>query len=96
MHEHTPGPWHLSPTGKYVRYGTPPHGPNIADTDVFGGPLAEGVANARLIAAAPDLLESLELLVGAVSAPDTPCRAGVLEMRLAEARAAIARATKGA
>lgn len=50
---HTPGPWFLSPHDRYVRYEGV-HGPNICDTEVFGGPVAEGVANAKLIAAAPD------------------------------------------
>ena len=68
---HTPAPWHLSPEGRYVRYErdpdgnryTPPHGPNICDCSVFGGPPEEGGANARLIAAAPELLGVLTRLV---------------------------------
>ena len=68
---HTPAPWHLSPEGRYVRYErdpdgnryTPPHGPNICDCSVFGGPPEEGGANARLIAAAPALAEALAELV---------------------------------
>ena len=53
---------------------------------------AETFANALLIAAAPDLQESLALLVDAVTAPDTPGKQGVIEMRLAEARLALAKA----
>jgi len=56
---HTPGPWTISAGGHYVRYQGI-HGPNICDTDVFGGPPDEERSNALLIAAAPDLLEALE------------------------------------
>lgn len=59
---HTPGPWFLS--AHYVRHrqsdGTKP---NIASLECFGGPPPEGDANAFLIAAAPDLLESTRELI---------------------------------
>lgn len=61
--KHTPGPWHLSNLShRYVRYrlSTDATGYNICDMDVFGGPPDEKEANARLIAAAPELLEALE------------------------------------
>jgi len=59
---HTPGPWTTSPQQGYVRHlGT--HGPNICAMDVFGGPAEEAFANARLIAAAPEMLEALDGLI---------------------------------
>jgi hypothetical protein len=45
---------------------------------------------AALVAAAPRLAEALELLAAAVDAADSPGKAAVLEMRLAEARLALA------
>ena len=65
--KHTPGPWTLSKNGRYVRYGGK-YGWNICDLDVFGGPLEESQANACLIAAVPDLLESCEELKICLSA----------------------------
>jgi len=56
----TPGPWTLSPSGRYVRYDvatTGNHGPNICDFDVFGGPIGERNANARLVAQSPNLFK---------------------------------------
>lgn len=59
---HTPGPWYTSPQQGYVRYEGV-HGPNICGMDAFGGPAEEAFANARLIAAAPEMLEALEAIV---------------------------------
>ena len=65
---HTAGPWHLSPTGRYVRYNSGrDEGLNLCDLHVFGGPAEEGAANASLICTAPDLLKSLQDLLN-----DTP------------------------
>ncbi len=59
---HTPGPWHTG-TGKaeIIVYAT--DGYAVADAKVYHGRHAEGEAeaNARLIAAAPDLLAALKL-----------------------------------
>ena len=53
---HTPGPWRISSIGSY--------GLTIGDEkQIIGtvhGDNSESIANARLIAAAPDLLEALE------------------------------------
>lgn len=86
MSKHTPGPWELEIiTSAYV---TACDGTHIAD--VHHGSTAtakaEGSANARLIAAAPELLEALEFVIRGV--PDT--WEGVQK-----ARAAIAKATGG-
>lgn len=84
MNKHTPGPWFM--TGELLGYrsrinSTPQNlGWDLAH--VCNGPEAD--ANARLIAAAPDLLEALEFVIRGV--PDT--WEGVQK-----ARAAIAKAT---
>lgn len=65
MAEHTPGPWHApilndgSTTG-YV-WAEEPHGGIVATVMPLGpNDPSDYVANARLIAAAPDMLEVLE------------------------------------
>ena len=86
MRQHTPGPWHVNELG------------NVADkTRIVIGVIAttfesySGEANARLIAAAPDLLEALkEMLDGHEDA----CT-GYGEGAADKARAAIAKATGG-
>lgn len=71
MVKHTPGPWHYDDGqgGKYfpiVKLGGPPdspHGITINDCrGKNGGDIHELQANARLIAAAPALLDALESL----------------------------------
>lgn len=61
---HTPGPWQVKPNS----VGGPAVGPEgsvVADIRTYGGPHVGGRqhpqtdANARLVAAAPDLLEAL-------------------------------------
>lgn len=85
---HTPGPWHLHPSGK----------PNCLDTyTVFHGHgerldnqiCAADLRNARLIAAAPDLLAVCLLYRDARETDD----ADTLAERRAALLAAIARAT---
>lgn len=75
--KHTAGSWHFSRAlngtrGIYSRhefkgeYGENPEGQCLAEVRSFGKwnqPAAEIEANARLIAAAPDLLEALETIV---------------------------------
>ena len=86
--KHTPGPWHVKPNS----IGGPTVGPEdavVADIRTYGGPHVGGqqhpqtVANARLIAAAPDLLEALQYAVEQV--PELGSVPGI--------SAAIARAT---
>lgn len=92
--QHTPGPWFI--TGrmtKYVEARIPGRmiqevascGPTAADNG-YGD---QQMANARLIAAAPDLLEALEEIVSAADG-DGWCQ---LDANLRKARAAIAKAT---
>jgi len=59
MSKHTPGRWMISAERyRYIRVYA--HNGGIAHLDTVDG---EGMANARLIAAAPDLLEALEELL---------------------------------
>lgn len=74
MSEHTPGPWVVGNVGEVVAGGT-----TLAD--VYGDDEQADV-DARLIAAAPDLLAALELLLPYLE----DCRMDI------EARAAIAKA----
>lgn len=66
--QHTPGPWFLEgnwsgqgvgPLGGWVS-SNPPAGMPVFELGPVVGERAEIVANARLIAAAPDLLKALE------------------------------------
>lgn len=60
MKTHTPGPWHLvSHRPNLVKVETA----RVVICDAFGGLNDETMANARLIASAPDLLAALERLV---------------------------------
>lgn len=64
-HKHTPGPWHS--TGRYVGSGHAKM--NICECSDNSGCWSnapEAVANARLIAAAPELLEALNKLTSFV------------------------------
>lgn len=87
MSKHTPGPWSIqrqnpSPTtGEWMVAGKSP-GYLAEVRDCGSGPVE---ANARLIAAAPDLLEALEALITAVDA-------SMYGMAIHNARAAIAKA----
>lgn len=94
--EHTPGPWSLN--GKHAPWICTV-GNNIDDPAIFGRPVADGetylfgdkLADARLIAAAPELLEVLEAILGGSGATVQPYAR--LEYGVAEkARAAIAKA----
>ena len=91
MSKHTPGPWQIGKNFGSVVCDTPVPGIRGSDdTEYYGGHLiAESVteANARLIAAAPELLEALkELMVAADRVSAEPVT------WLGKARAAIAKA----
>lgn len=100
--KHTPGPWEVAdlPHSIVVRTESPnktPYGASRyaaiggfdrTDPDQF----AEAIANARLIAAAPDLLEALKWLSACVKRPGPHMDAGAA---LEKASAAIAKATGG-
>ena len=71
MAEHTPGPWKVVPgyfDGEFVVVKDGPAGPSaMGITTVDGRGYSQNEANADLIAAAPDLLEALEVAVQIVA-----------------------------
>jgi len=87
---HTPGPWRISKDGDFLEA---PNGDPIADLRYLHLPNNE--ANARLIAAAPELLEALTdtipRFVKCMEASGTDTE--FAEIAVAKYRAAIARAT---
>ena len=98
MSEHTPGPWHLM--GSSIRFRAVDAVGNVHEGLVCcleseRRLAANRDANARLIAAAPELLEALQELVMSVAGEPGAQHAigGVHSLR--DARAAIAKATKG-
>ncbi len=68
MSKHTSGQWEVKPMGEYLNIFTTghPRNPNghysIASTSAQTKVTGESEANAKLIAAAPELLEALETL----------------------------------
>ena len=87
--EHTPGPWHIG--------APPPNGERTISTEkglmVSVATTGLGVptlANARLIAAAPDLLQALEAFIAV--AGDYPEMEEFASPEMRMARAAIAKA----
>jgi hypothetical protein len=95
--KYTPGPWHQCDAHGPVEYGTcamDSNGTMVAScTGYFGRDGA--IANTRLIAAAPELLEALLAVVGECSGPQRPYSSDsyLPEQFIAVARAAIAKAT---
>lgn len=94
--KHTPGPWHLfdelticAKDNGSVAFA---YGPSFPERSQVG---REAMANARLIAAAPDLLAALHR-VAALNPDAGEIGAGMLRIIVGEARAAIAKATGGA
>lgn len=87
--KHTPGPWTADIDSSHhravVRNGMEP----LAEMWMTGKPQAEREANARLIAAAPELLEALDSLVSACELPGDHCE---IEQALPAATAAIEKA----
>jgi hypothetical protein len=86
--KHTPGPWMVDRPGTlfHIRTMDEING-TVATCDPCDFATQEQLANARLIAAAPELLEALRELVESVAISDP----GVYD--LDAARAAIAKAT---
>lgn len=85
--KHTPGPWRVGAVCGDVVFA-------VADSAGVAScaRLANAEANARLIAAAPDLLAALCFLADAA---DTEPGMAIYAAHLKAARAAIAKATKG-
>lgn len=105
MSQHTPGPWHYTECLQNNRYGPPLtiRGPEKQDliASISGACLHDPRhgANARLIAAAPDMLSALErslqyiLLAYREAVEEKADRAKIAEKDLELVRAAIAKAT---
>jgi len=85
--KHTPGPWRI--------YGRKIMGPRFGNTvaEIHNYQTPQGKDNARLIAAAPELLEVCELVEAGLSndKPNDPGRQRASMLR--DLRAAIARVT---
>jgi hypothetical protein len=72
MSEHTPGPWHVGESGVTVFSND-----DIRICSAGCHPQAEiNAANARLIAAAPDLLEALEIAKNTVECASIDIQTG--------------------
>ena len=100
MSKHTPGPWILTEGNRFdkemvitTQYRLDASIGCICEMDVYFTGLIgiEQEANARLIAAAPELLEALQNMLGLTEASDYM---GAREIEQ-QARAAIAKATGG-
>lgn len=92
--KHTPGPWSVAETRhKYDTVIRGTKGEPIAIALIAGYTKQEGAANTVLLAAAPDLLEALKVMVRDYAAAHASI--GDLEMSpaLLQAQRAIARAT---
>jgi hypothetical protein len=70
---HTPGPWHVTMSENASVYGGEKHFAVMSDRETGGGQivadletLKEAEANARLIAAAPEMLDALRIAENAV------------------------------
>jgi len=91
MSKHTPGPWYINPIKANANGNRRIMAEQCTPVAVVPDHL---VADARLIAAAPDLLEALELMLDRFR--DTEGSHGQWEEEATEnARAAIAKATGG-
>jgi hypothetical protein len=95
--QHTAGPWFSGGTFANCVFG--PDGRLVADATQHNRGMRMAIANARLIASAPDLLEALRPLA-ALDLPATPSgNAGAYSIRHSDilvAVAAIAKATGAA
>src|SRR5271165_2537121 len=103
--QHTPGPWQPMDSG--LVYAPPPKGEDeatlICDVGEIDETTPDRVANAFLIAAAPDMLDALEAQTEAAQAVidswsegDLAGAVRMLDASLADAQAAIAKAKGGA
>jgi hypothetical protein len=110
MSEHTPGPWTLlihvegDPVLNVIRDGTEKYRGSITsakwiaelDADSLDGECGENEANARLIAAAPDLLAACEAVLSNLDhLSDVWGQEGVTRTVQDRLRAAIAKAKGG-
>ena len=109
MSGHTKGPWHVCGCGKCGQVSCSDYPICRVERGDWGDsaemvyghiPIAEGDANARLIAAAPDLLEAAQIGAGALEAliaiasdvPEIGATCPGIYSALSKIRAAIAKA----
>lgn len=91
MTGHTPGPWRAKGAEVYCGRLRVCSQVNAADASLnIGGSVERSHANARLIAAAPDLLEALEGVIPYLE--EDPDDEGDYNERIRTVRAAIAKA----
>lgn len=91
--KHTPGPWFAScniVSGDFQQFRD---GFRVAVASKATGSEAEMTANANLIASAPELLAALRALLVVADHPNNPLATGACSSIVADARAAIAKAT---
>ncbi len=95
MTEHTPGPWHVDKSLHRLVYDANGVGVGEAWHGVNEREYVEEEANARLFAAAPDLLEALKAIYRVAEPASLP---GPVPLSIAEveaARIALDKAEKG-
>lgn len=92
MNKHTPGPWHAKGPDDFWDFNILHDGDSLAVAAVVSNmrPLDEISANARLVAAAPELLAALQDCVAVMELDLAGLR--VIQPELNQARAALAAA----
>ena len=93
MSEHTPGPWEMSKDAvpkDYVQITVYATSDNLRVATVF-----RELANARLIAAAPELLRTLAELLGAAEVDCMDDKSNVWRNAMSSAQVALAKAEGG-
>lgn len=102
--QHTPAPWGYEPTSGAIFYADNDVEPLIASTNLECVSVEQGDADGRLIAAAPTMLDELEMLASGLHMliraidegdPISEIRFRAEDMKR-EAKVAIAKATGGA
>ena len=95
MKNHSITPWKLvrAHSTEYIREINDAQGELIAQVCAFDDEVIETVANARLIAAAPDLLEALQYFIDALADDCEIDMCRITNEMETRARAAIAKAT---
>lgn len=94
---HTPGPWTVNPI-RPVQVATDADTPQLVATAVADGDPYTAIADARLIAAAPELLEALHQLIVVIGLTAIKYKSDLdtVQEAVDEARAVIAKATGSA
>lgn len=92
---HTPGPWTVNPI-RPVQVATDTDTPQLVATAAADGDPYTAIANARLIAAAPELLEALKEVTRCLAWHAEYHGTGMDGKAVAEARSVIAQATGSA